>query len=84
MLKDELLKAGLGSAVESTRQRASDSKGRREESESRECRAASLAEEAAREGGGDGSCRRSSSEIGELGKGDMSSDICGPSAVAVD
>ncbi len=52
--REVLLKAGSGSAVESMRQRAKVSKGRRGERESRACRAASLAERRAWEGGGDG------------------------------
>lgn len=52
--REELLKAGSGSAVESMRQRARVSKGKRGERESRACRAASLAERRACEGGGDG------------------------------
>ena len=84
MVKDELLKAGSRSAVGSTRQRARDSMGKREESESRECSAASLVEDEAREGGGEGNCRRSSSEREGFDGEVISSGISGARAVAVD
>ena len=49
------MNAGSGSAVESTRHRASVSRGNRGESRRRECKAASLADLEAAEGSGDGS-----------------------------
>ena len=48
------MNAGFGSAVESIRQRAKVSRGRRGERERRACKAASLADLRACEGDGDG------------------------------
>ena len=59
MEREMLLKAGLWSAVGSTRHRAKVSTGNREESARRACRAANLADVEASEGGGEGSWVRS-------------------------
>ena len=67
MARETLLKERSGSAVGSTRQRARVSMGRREESERREWRAQSLADAAAREGGGDGCLRRLNFGAGLVG-----------------
>ena len=61
--REELLKAGSGSAVASMRQRARVSRGRRRDSDRRAWRAASLADRSACDGGGDGYLRSLNSEI---------------------
>lgn len=61
--KEALLKEGWGSAEGSIKHRERVSRGRREERFRRACRAESLAEETATEGGGDGRAERSISGV---------------------
>lgn len=63
MESEALLNKGWGSAEESTKQRAKVSIGSRGERKRRAWSAESFAEEAAREGGGDGKIRRSISGV---------------------